>query len=300
MFESEENMVSRTQTVGMIGVGQLGRPVAENLLQAGYPLWAWRRTRQAAPTDAGGQWAETPAAVAHKADVLLLCLPSEEAATLAMQGKTGILAALMPGQTVIELGTYRKAFKLALAHEIERCGAHALEVEVSGSPIMVKQGKAALYIGGTPERFEACRPLLQAISPALFHIGAYGSAVAMKLIANYLLAIHNLAAAEAMNLARRAGFDPQLAADVLREGAGGSAMFTVRAPMMARRQFSPAPGPFRTLEKYLTLGREMADDLGCVTPLFSAAQPWYQQALAGELRDEDIAAVIKLIEAQSR
>jgi len=293
-------MKNRTQTVGIIGVGQLGGAVAENLVQAGYPLLAWRRNRQGRPTEAGGRWKESPAAVALEVDVLFLCLPSEDATNEAMQGADGILSALKPGQIVIELGTYRKAFKLALAEKIERHGALALEVEVSGSPIMVKQGKAALYVGGASELFETCRPVLETISPSLFHIGPYGSAVAMKLIANYLLSIHNLAAAEAMNLARCAGFDPARAAEVLREGAGASAMFSVRAPMMAARQFSPAPGPFRTLEKYLTLGREMADELGCATPLFSAVEPWYQQALSSNLRDEDIAAVIKLLEAQSR
>lgn len=293
-------MVSRTQTVGIIGVGQLGRPVAERLLQAGYPLVAYQRTRQGEPTESGGQWADSPAAVAAAVDILFLCLPSEEAASQIMEGEVGILAALKPGQVVIELGTYRKAFKLALAREIERRGAQVLEVEVSGSPVMVKQGKAALYIGGASDLVETTRPVLEAISPSLFHIGSYGSAVAMKLIANYLLAIHNLAAAEAMNMAARAGFDPQRAVEVLREGAGGSVMFSVRAPMMAKRQFSPAPGPFRTLEKYLELGREMADELGCATPLFSAAEPYYQQALSDGLRDEDIAAVIKLLEAQSQ
>jgi len=124
--------------------------------------------------------------------------------------------------------------------------------------------------------------------------------VSMKLIANYLLAIHTLAAAEAMNMGARAGFDPHTVAEVIQKGAGGSAMFGVRAPMMADRAFSPAPGPFTTLEKYLELGRAMADELGCATPMFSAAEPYYQRALGGEMRNEDIAALIKLIEADSR
>lgn len=293
-------MVSRFQAVGIVGVGQLGGPVAEKLLQAGYELHAYQRTRQGTPVEGGGQWAESPAALAKAADVIFLCLPSEEAAEQVLEGETGLLAGLRPGHVVIELGTYRKSFKLAQARKIQAKGAQMLEVEISGSPIMVRQGKAALYIGGDSELVETCRPLLEAISPNQFHIGPFGSAVAMKLIANYLLAIHNLAAAEAMNMAVRAGFDPQRAVEVLREGAGGSTMFSVRAPMMAKRQFSPAPGPFRTLEKYLQLGGEMAEELGCATPLFSAALPYYQQALDGGMRDEDIAAVIKLLEAQSR
>lgn len=293
-------MVSRFKTVGIIGVGQLGGPVAENLLQAGYELHAYQRTRQGTPVEAGGQWAESPAALAQAVDVLFLCLPSEEAVEQVLEGDTGVLAGLRPNHVVIELGTYRKSFKLALARKLQAKGAQILEAEVSGSPVMVRQRKAALYLGGASELVETCRPLLEAISPNQFHIGPFGSAVAMKLIANYLLTIHTLAAAEAMNMAVRAGFDPQRAVEVLREGAGGSTMFNVRAPLMAKRQFSPAPGPFRTLEKYLQLGREMADELGCATPLFSAAEPYYRQALDGPMRDEDIAAVIKLLEAQSK
>ncbi len=293
-------MVSRFKTVGIVGVGQLGGPVAENLLRAGYELYAYQRTRKDTPVEAGGQWAESPTALAQAVDVLFLCLPSEEAAEQVLEGESGVLAGLRPNQIVIELGTYRKSFKLALARKVQAKGAQILEAEVSGSPIMVRQGKAALYLGGASELVETCRPLLETISPNQFHIGPFGSAVAMKLIANYLLTIHTLAAAEAMNMAVRAGFDPQRAVEVLREGAGGSVMFNVRAPLMAKRQFSPAPGPFRTLEKYLQLGREMADELGCATPLFSAAEPYYRQALDGPMRDEDIAAVIKLLEAQSK
>src|SRR5690606_20438554 len=141
--------------------------------------------------------------------------------------------ALKPDQIVLETGTYRKAFKLEQAEILRSHGARPLEVEVSGSPPMVAAHKASLYVGGDAALLEACRPVLQAISPAVNHLGEYGSAVAMKLIANYLLTIHTLAAAEAMNMGARAGFDPQLVARVIQQGAGGSAMFGVRAPLMA-------------------------------------------------------------------
>lgn len=110
--------------------------------------------------------------------------------------------------------------------------------------------------------FERCKPVLEAITAYHFHLGEIGSAVAMKLIANTLVAIHTLAAAEAMNLGARAGFNPHRVAEVIKQGAGNSAMFTIRAPMMAARSFSPAPGPFNTLHKYLQMGADMARELG--------------------------------------
>lgn len=286
-------------TVGMIGIGQLGLPVAGNLIQAGFKVVGFRRTDLQGFIDLGGQALHSPAQVVSQSDFILLCLPNEAASLQVLEGEAGLLSALGPGKVVIEMGTYRKAFKLQQAARLVELGAKVLEAEISGSPPMVAAHKAAIYVGGEAGLLEQCRPVLEAISPTIFHLGEYGSAVSMKLIANYLLAVHTLAAAEAMNLGARAGFDPATVAQVIQKGAGGSAMFGVRAPMMASRAFSPAPGPFTTLEKYLELGRSMADELGCATPLFSAAEPYYQRALGSDMKNEDIAALIKLIEADS-
>ena len=289
-----------SQTVGMVGIGQLGLPVASNLIQAGFTTVGFRRSDRQGFIDLGGKALESPAQVATEADIILLCLPNETASLEVLEGQNGLLNAVGPGKIVIEMGTYRKAFKLEQAARLSEAGARVLEAEISGSPPMVKARKAAIYVGGDAQLLEQCRPVLEAISPAVFHLGEYGAAVSMKLIANYLLAIHTLAAAEAMNMGARAGFDPKLVAEVIQKGAGGSAMFGVRAPLMAERAFSPAPGPFTTLEKYLELGRSMADELGCATPLFSAAEPYYKRALESDMRHEDIAALLKLIEADCK
>lgn len=292
-------MISHVQTVGMIGIGQLGLPIATNLMRAGFRVVGFRRTDREEFVRRGGHALESPAEVAEQADVVLLCLPSEQALNSVLSGSSGILERLKPGQIIIEMGTYTKAFKLAEAQQIERHGGRCVEAEVSGSPPMVADRKAAIYLGGSLEVLEEVKPILEAISPNHFHLGEFGSAVAMKLIANYLLTIHTLAAAEAMNLGARAGFNPHRVAEVIRQGAGNSTMFTIRAPMMASRTFSPAPGPFNTLQKYLDLGTEMANELGCATPLFSMAVPYFKRALESGMAEEDISAVIKLIEADS-
>lgn len=285
--------------VGMIGIGQLGMPVARNLLAAGFDVVGYRPTDRAAFVECGGNALESPAAVGQQADIILLCLPCESAMLEVLEGPVGLLAGLRPGVVVIELGTYAKAFKIAQSLRIQACGAETLEAEVSGSPPLVAQRKASLYLGGTVELIARCQPVLSAITEFHFHIGEYGSAVAMKLIANYLLAIHTLAAAEAMNLGTRAGFDPHMLAAVIGKGAGGSVMFNLRAPMMAARSFTPAPGPFNTLEKYLLMGEQLSRDFDVASPLFSAALPYFNRALASGMGAEDIAAVIKLLEQDS-
>lgn len=292
-------METNLPTVGLVGIGQLGLPLACNLLKSRYRVIGYRRSHSHEFVAAGGIAADSPASVVRQSDVVLMCLPSEEAQLNVLEGEGGVLAALKPSQLVIELGTYSRAFKVEQALRIQAAGGRVLEAEVSGSPPMVVQRRAALYLGGDAQVVEECQPLLDAIAPNQFLLGEYGSAVAMKLIANYLLTIHTLAAAEAMNLGKRAGFDPRKVAEVIAQGAGGSAMFSLRAPMMAEHRFQPAPGPFVTLAKYLELGSRMAQDLGCVTPLFTTAMPYFQRAIAQGMGDEDIAAVIKLIESDS-
>lgn len=286
--------------VGMIGIGQMGLPIAVNLMRAGYEVVGYRRTDREAFVRSGGVAMETPYEVARRADVLLLCLPGEDAQIEVFDGALGVLPALGRGKVVVELGTFHREFKLEIARRIHAKGARVLEAEVSGSPPMVTERRAALYIGGDEDLFEELKPLLEAITTHHFHIGEFGAAVAMKLIANTLVAIHTLAAAEAMNLGIKAGFNPHRVAEVISQGAGNSTMFSIRAPMMAAGTYVPAPGSFNTLHKYLDMGNEMAGQLGCVNPLFSTAVPYFMRAIEGGMGEEDIAAVIKLLEADSQ
>lgn len=292
-------MGNPSQVIGLIGTGQIGLPIAVNLISAGYRVVGMRRHNCDPFVRHGGEVLDSLAEVARVSDYVLLCLPGEEAELEVLDGEDGILDVLGPGKIVIELGTYRRNFKLAQAKRIEARGAEMLEAEISGSPPMVAERRAALYIGGSAALHERCKPVLEAITEHHFHIGELGCAVGMKLIANYLLTIHTLAAAEAMNLGTRAGYDPHLVAEVIRQGAGNSAMFTIRAPLMAARKFSPPLGQFNTLEKYLRMGEEFARELGCATPLFSTAAPYFLHAIEDGMGVEDIAAVIKLIEAES-
>ena len=291
--------VPSSPVIGMVGIGRIGLPMAINLVRAGLRVVGFRRTDRQAFVDAGGVVLDSPADVAAQADILLLCLPGTTAQADALEGPQGVLQALSPGKVVIELGTYSREQKVAQARRIESKGAQMLEAEVSGSPPMVAERRAALFIGGSEALVAQCKPVLEAITAHQFHLGDIGSAVAMKLINNALVAIHTLAAAEAMNMGVRAGFDPHRVAEVLRQGSGSSTMLTIRAPMMASRSFNPAPGPFSSLRKYLELGAQLANDLGCSTPLFSAASAYFFRGLDAGMDDEDISAVIKLLEAES-
>lgn len=292
-------MSSPRITIGMIGIGQLGLPIAANLLKAGFHVVGFRRTDREHFVSAGGVALDSPAEVAKAADVLILCLPGEDAQRDVIEGPNGLLAHLRAGQTLLEMGTYRPEYKQAQAEELAEHGVRMLEVEISGTPSMVAERRAALYVGGDPILYEHHSAILRAITDHQFLIGEIGSAVGMKLIANCLVAVHVLAAAEAMNLGARAGFDPKIVAEVIRQGAGSSTQFAIRAPMMAERRFMPAPGPFVTLEKYIHMGRAFAAKHNSAMPLFDVAAPFYERAIAAGMSQDDISGVIRLIETDS-
>ncbi|WP_028221286.1 NAD(P)-dependent oxidoreductase [Paraburkholderia oxyphila] len=287
------------KTVGMIGLGQIGLPVATNLIEVGARVLGVARTGAQAFAKIGGIALDDPAAVLREADVVLLCLPSEAAQLEVLEGDRGLLKAGVRGKTIVELGTYSLAFKLDIQKRLNHAGLDVLECEVSGSPPLVLQKKAALFIGGSQDIYARCKPVLDLIAPAQFHLGPFGAALNMKLIANALLAVHTLAAAEAMNLGARAGFDPSVVVDAIRHSAGASTMFNIRAPLMAARQFEPAPGPFTTLDKYLQLASELATVSGSAMPLFSIAASYFRRAMQQGIGEQDIAAVITLLEEES-
>jgi putative dehydrogenase len=126
-------------------------------------------------------------------------------------------------------------------------------------------------------------------------LGAFGNGSRMKFVANHLVAIHNVATAEAMILAERAGLDPKMVVDMVGPGAGGSRMFQMRAPMMVEGVYEPATMKVSTWKKDMAIIAEFADDVGCATPLFTLTQPVYTQAMAMGLGDQDTAAVFEVL-----
>lgn len=289
---------AETRTVGHIGLGQIGLPAATATVEAGYPTVGYRRTRAALEplVAAGGAAAASTRAVVEAADVVLMCLPSVDALRAVMDE---VVPALRPGQVIVELSTYPLVEKRRQADRVAERGAVMLDGEVSGTPGMVAARKAVVFVGGDAEAFETARPVLETFGVA-FHLGDFGAATKMKLVANHLVAVHTMAAAEAMALATKAGLDPHQVAKVIAPGAGGSKMFEVRAPRMADRAFLPAPGPITTLEKYLHLAREMAADADCATPLLDVATEHYLAAMAAGRGHEDIAVVFEHLEALRR
>ena len=152
-----------------------------------------------------------------------------------------------------------------------------------------------VYASGDSAAIARCAQLFADFAKQSADLGAFGNGSRMKFVANHLVAIHNVATAEAMILAERAGLDPKKVVDMVGPGAGGSRMFQMRAPMMVEGVYEPATMKVSTWKKDMAIIAEFAEDVGCATPLFTLTQPVYTEAMAMGLGDQDTAAVFEVL-----
>ena len=279
-------------TLGMIGLGRTGLPIAQNLIARGHDVIGFRRSGSPDLLRAGGRVATHVRELAA-ADVILSVLPSASALDDVM---AGLLAALEPRHTVIELSSYPLAVKEHHRARLAERGAALLDGEISGTPAMTAARASVFLIAGEQARSEAALAICRDATDHVFYAGGFGAATKLKLVANHLVAVHTAAAAEALLLVERAGLDVALAIDVLGLGAGASTMLRARAPSMAARRFvDPAPGPVAMLSAYLPPIHALAAACDAPVPLFSIAAELFDTALAEGRHAQDIACVIDVL-----
>jgi 3-hydroxyisobutyrate dehydrogenase/glyoxylate/succinic semialdehyde reductase len=196
---------------------------------------------------------------------------------------------------VIELSTLKIADKLRFADILNEAGHIALDCPLSGTGAQAKTRDLVVYASGDSDAVSRCTGLFSDFAKQSADLGRFGNGSRMKFVANHLVAIHNVAAAEAMVLAQRAGLDPKMVVDMVGPGAGGSRMFQMRAPMMVEGVYEPATMKVSTWKKDMAIIAEFADDIGCKTPLFTLTQPVYTEAMAMGLGNQDTAAVYEVL-----
>lgn len=286
------------KTVGMIGLGIMGGAIAANLIARGWTVIGHDLdpARTAALADQGGIVAATAADVANRADLVMTSLPGP-AAALAVANE--IAGADAPPRIIIELSTLAIADKLQFRDILAAANHTALDCPLSGTGAQALMRDLIVYASGDSAAIEKVLPLFADFSKQSADLGVYGNGSRMKFIANHLVAIHNVASAEAMVLAQRAGLDLQQVVDLVGSGAGGSRIFQLRAPMMASGVFEPATMRISTWQKDMAIITAFADDLGCATPLFDLTGPIYDQAIGMGLGSQDTAAVYTVLDQGS-
>jgi putative dehydrogenase len=279
------------QTVGVIGLGKIGLPIARNLMERGFAVTGYRRHGSPELAEAGGTVAASPAEVAAHCDVLISVVPDTAAVEDVIEGPSGTLAGLRAGTVHIEMSTIDVPSKSRLAAAVRAAGGDLLDCPISGTPGMVAQRQATTFVSGEPASVDRVTAVLDAISGRWVYTGPFGTGARMKYIANMLLAVHTAAAAEAMALARRTGLDLELVQRTLDGSIASSAIWQLRGPMMAQRAWSPAPGPVATLHPILEQIAHCAAEEDLTTPVFDAAKAIFDKALADGWGDLDIACV---------
>jgi len=281
----------------MIGLGRTGLPLALNLRERGHEVIGFRRSGSEAFVAAGGRLAKSPREVAESARVIVSCLPSPAALDDVMTGSGGMLAALGPQHTVVEVSSYPLAVKERYRDLLAERGAAFVDGEISGTPAMTEARASVVLLAGDKAACDRAIAVCRDASEHCIYAGEFGAATKLKLVANVLVAVHTVAAAEAMLLVERSGLDSALAIEVLGLGAGASTMLRHRAGSMAAREFvDPAPGPVAMLAAYLEPIRELAGSSASPTPLFSIAEELFRTALANGRGAHDIACVIDLLD----
>jgi 3-hydroxyisobutyrate dehydrogenase/glyoxylate/succinic semialdehyde reductase len=282
------------KTVGIVGLGIMGGAIARNLVDRGWRVIGFdtdaaRRVKLALANVA---IADDVGQVARDAPIIMTSLPSPEAVE---EVAHRIANSDQSPRIVVELSTLTIADKLRFEAILKKAGHIALDCPLSGTGAQAKVRDLIVYASGDSNAIAQCKDLFSDFAKHSADLGRYGNGSRMKFIANHLVAIHNVATAEAMVLAERAGLDPKMVVDMVGPGAGGSRMFQMRAPMMVEGVYEPATMKISIWKKDMAVIAEFADEVGCATPMFTLTQPVYAEALAMGLGDQDTAAVFEVL-----
>ena len=287
--------------VGFIGLGNMGRPMAVNLLNAGADLMVHNRSQEVvhALADMGAEAATSVAQVASGSDLVLVGLPNEETCERILMGEEGVFANTKSGTIVVDHSTVSVGLSRTAAKRAQERGTQFLDAPISGGPDGAQAGTLSIMVGGDEDAFENARAEFEMMGANVVRFGASGAGTAMKLINQLLTCVHTVAAAEAFNLANTAGVDIRKATDLLQKSFGGSTMVGRSGPITADRDFENSGAAMRNLIKDIGIIMSMADEMGLAMPTGRAAAGILYEGRDSGLSDLDIAATIIPIEKRS-
>jgi putative dehydrogenase len=294
------NTSTTRPVVGLVGLGIMGSAMAPNLLAAGFEVVGFDLSPERLQVfqQAGGTPATSPQAVAQAARIVITSLPSVAALHSVVLGPQGLTAASGEGHILVETSTFPIEDKQAVRDQAS--GWTMLDCPLSGTGAQAVTKDLLVYASGDPQAIQTCGPVFNGFAKAHHDVGAFGNGSRMKFVANLLVAIHNVAAAEAFALGIKAGLDAQTIYKVIADGAGGSRMFSVRGPQMVANHYEPATMKVETWQKDMKIIAEFAAKVEAPTPLFHATAPIYNIAMAQGRGAQDTAAVFAVLADMAR
>lgn len=290
---SDKGNLMRKITV--LGLGVMGQGVAGNLLKSGYELTVWNRTRgKAEPFAArGAAVADTPRQAAGGADCVIALLGDDAASRAVWSGADGVLAGAKPGAVLVECSTLSPDWVRELARQAAERGFAFLDAPMAGSKEAAANAQLTLFVGGDAETLERARPVLDAISRRMVHLGPNGAGAVWKLINNMMTAVHVAALAEGVALAEAAGMDAGQVAELIRASATGSPIVQGKLPRMVERRYDNTDFALKWMQKDANYAVELARSLGVPVATVEAAVRVLQRARDKGLDEQDFAATVE-------
>jgi 3-hydroxyisobutyrate dehydrogenase-like beta-hydroxyacid dehydrogenase len=283
----------------VIGLGIMGGAFARNLVIAGWRVVGYdpNPARRREARRAGVDLANNAAEVASAVPIILTSLPKPQALTETVQE---IAAAKLKGKVVVEMSTFTISDKEKAARTLHRAGHVMIDCPVSGTGSQAKNRDLVFYASGNAKTIARLRPVLMAFGRNVFNVGEFGNGSRMKYVANLLVAINNVAAAEAMVLGMKAGLNPGMIVDLVRAGAGNSRVFELRAPMMAKGRYDDVTMKISVWDKDMQVIGDYARKIRVPTPIFNATKGIYLKAMKSGLGSRDTAAVCAVLEKMAK
>ena len=281
-------------TVGLIGLGLMGKPMGRNWLKAGFPLVVWNRTRSKADdlVREGAKLAANPRDLAAQVDVLITIVSDPPALEEVMFGPQGALDGLRRGTLFIDSSTVSPELARREAAACAERGIDFLDAPVTGGTWGAEKGELVFMIGGKAEVLERAKPVLEAVGKRFFLLGPNGAGQTVKLAMNLILALEVEALAEATALVTTAGVPGERLVEVLQSSMGRSPLLDVKAPLILKKEF-PASFPLRLMHKDVRLALELALQQGIQLPAGAAAYATYTSVKEAAKDDPDYAAVAR-------
>jgi 2-hydroxy-3-oxopropionate reductase len=290
-------MPQEKHTVGFIGLGHMGKPMARNLLKAGFTLVVHNRSRAAVDdlVREGAEPAYSPREVAERCGVVITMLPDSSDVALVVEGEGGIIEAARRGLVLIDMSTILPHTSLQIATHLREHGVAMLDAPVSGGPQGAEAATLSIMVGGPKEVFEQCLPIFQAMGKNIVYMGDNGQGEMTKLCNQVACVLNLLGVSETLALAKKAGLDPAQVLEAISPGAAGSWMMSVQGPKMVARDF--APGFFVRLQlKDLRLIMETAEELRLPLPGTALVQQMFRALEASGEGELGTQALIKAVE----
>ncbi len=284
--------------VGFVGLGIMGRPMALNLIKAGFPLTGWNRSdndRLREVIAAGGTRAGSPREVAAASDVIITNVTDSADVEAVILGENGVAGGAQRGAIVIDMSTISPDVTRAIAATLKKQGVEMIDAPVSGGERGAIDGTLSIMAGGDAEVLERVRPVLEAMGKKIVHCGPNGAGQTVKLCNQIAVGLHNLAMSEALVLAAKAGVSPDRMVEAVAAGAGGSWAMSNLAPRVLRRDFAPG-FKLGLQQKDLKLALEAGRNSRTPLPGTALVHQLYTALEAEGLGDEGNQALVKAIE----